>query len=58
MIGEADPRWSCNRKRRYATKEYARAALKRVLERGLGEGQAPYACTHCGGWHLGHPRRS
>lgn len=43
-------RRSCERKRRFVTREAAHEANQRL--RGL----APYPCQFCHGWHLGHGR--
>jgi hypothetical protein len=49
-----DPRRQCRGKRAYDTK----ATAKKVLRdsQGLrGRGRLrPYACPHCGLWHIGH----
>lgn len=43
----------CAGKRQYATKRAAKDSLSYSRARG-GPDLKPYACTWCGGFHLGH----
>lgn len=46
----------CTSKARFGSRREARALAKhgRMSDGSL----APYHCQYCGGWHLGHRRRS
>lgn len=49
---DADPRWSCNRKKPYYDQKIAKQVARGVRERS-GENVVAYACTHCGAYHIG-----
>lgn len=53
---DVDPRWTCNRKRRYGSEKEAHKALVSLMDRGRTELNI-YGCTYCGGWHIGHINR-
>lgn len=50
----ARQRGECNRKARYATAEYAEAALHLLRDADREHGvQHVYGCPHCGCYHVG-----
>lgn len=48
----ADPRWSCYRKKAYATQQIAQKVARRVNERDALADLVDYFCR-CGRWHVG-----
>lgn len=46
---------TCERKNRYASQGLATKAAQRQSHES-GDVIQAYACTDCGGWHIGHPR--
>jgi hypothetical protein len=49
---QADPAWSCNRKKAYSDEKFAsRVARQMYAERGALV--VAYACRHCGHYHIG-----
>lgn len=49
-------RRECERKRRFANEEHAKAFAKHFRRDKGGPLQIPYACPWCGGWHLSKKR--
>jgi hypothetical protein len=47
-----DPRWSCFRKKTYPDERRAALVARAASERA-GYEIRPYACPHCGLWHIG-----
>lgn len=56
---EADPRWSCYRKKRFRSEDIAiKTANRRNYENGDEHRRlVVYACHHCAGYHLGNVPR-
>lgn len=53
---DADPRWSCTRKKAYPDIALARKVASRINEE-KGLNLVAYACTTgCGRFHVGHAR--
>ena len=52
----APSQWACHRKKRYDEKLATKVANRLRFEKGADV--QPYACTRCGGWHIGRrPQR-
>lgn len=49
----ADPRRSCYRKKRYRSMQTAKAVARNVNILEEAPVVRPYACRHCGGFHIG-----
>lgn len=49
----ADPGWSCVRKHVYPSEAIARSVARGINRRDAYQAVRPYACLHCGGWHVG-----
>lgn len=43
-------------KRAYQSRSDAKAGALKALSYGQGR-MRPYACSHCGAWHIGHLRK-
>lgn len=47
----------CGRKHRHPSEGKALAQIRSLAQRGADVARLqPYACRHCGGWHVGHRR--
>lgn len=58
MSGKStERRKACTTKVRYPTAEAARRALEAMVQQRGCSGLHCYACTHCGGHHVGHGKR-
>jgi hypothetical protein len=49
----ADLTRSCTRKKAYPTEGIARGAVATILRASPEAQVRPYACAHCGAWHVG-----